>query len=228
MRLTFETAEQVAQRTGRPMDGLLGRSSAWVSAASSSPSSSAIPGTSRCFPGSSASSNSSSVAWTGRWPNWPRSTCPCSVSSSSKTSPAHARAPGRGTITAAQEAMPYEKVSALIEKSQSFMVNECICKKEQAMLGKPCDRPIEVCLAMAPVPGVFSQVAFRPHHHQGRDLRDPPDDRRSRPCASHQQPAERSVLHLQLLHVLLRGVCGPLTSWGFCMECHKLAVLCGH
>jgi Na+-translocating ferredoxin:NAD+ oxidoreductase subunit B len=59
------------------------------------------------------------------------------------------------TISSGQEALPYEKVSALIEKSKSFMVNECICKKEHALLGKPCDRPLEVCLAMAPVHAVF-------------------------------------------------------------------------
>jgi NAD-dependent dihydropyrimidine dehydrogenase PreA subunit len=58
-------------------------------------------------------------------------------------------------LTADQEALPYEKVSTLIESSQSFLVNECICKKEQEMMENPCDRPLEVCLALAPVPGVF-------------------------------------------------------------------------
>jgi NAD-dependent dihydropyrimidine dehydrogenase PreA subunit len=61
------------------------------------------------------------------------------------------------TISSDQEALPYEKVSALIEKSQSFLVNECICKKEHALLDKPCEKPLEVCLAMAPVPGVFDK-----------------------------------------------------------------------
>jgi NAD-dependent dihydropyrimidine dehydrogenase PreA subunit len=61
------------------------------------------------------------------------------------------------TISTEQEALPYEKVSALIEKSQSFLVNECICKKERALLDNPCDRPLEVCLALAPVPGIFDK-----------------------------------------------------------------------
>ena len=65
--------------------------------------------------------------------------------------------PVEETITASQKALPYELVSALIEKSQSFLVNECICKKEHALLGKPCDRPLEVCLALAPIPGVFDK-----------------------------------------------------------------------
>lgn len=59
------------------------------------------------------------------------------------------------TITVRHESLPFERVSALIEQNKAFMVNECICKKERALLGKPCDRPLEVCLAMAPVPGIF-------------------------------------------------------------------------
>jgi Na+-translocating ferredoxin:NAD+ oxidoreductase subunit B len=51
--------------------------------------------------------------------------------------------------------LPYERVSALLESGQSFLVNDCICKKEQGLLGRPCDRPLQVCLAVAPIPGVF-------------------------------------------------------------------------
>jgi electron transport complex protein RnfB len=58
-------------------------------------------------------------------------------------------------ISVEQEALPYNKVSTLIDSGESFLVNECICKKEQGLLDKPCDRPLEVCLAIAPVPGLF-------------------------------------------------------------------------
>ncbi len=63
-----------------------------------------------------------------------------------------------------QEALPYEQVSALIEKSASFAVADCICKKEKRLLGKGCDKPLEVCLAMAPIPGVFD------NYHWGRPI----------------------------------------------------------
>jgi electron transport complex protein RnfB len=58
-------------------------------------------------------------------------------------------------LSVEQEALPYEKVSTLIESGQSFMVNECICKKEQGLMDNPCEKPLEVCMAIAPVPGVF-------------------------------------------------------------------------
>jgi Na+-translocating ferredoxin:NAD+ oxidoreductase subunit B len=58
-------------------------------------------------------------------------------------------------VSVQQEAMSYQRVSTLIEQGQSFLANDCICKKEQGLLGKPCDRPLQVCLAIAPVPGIF-------------------------------------------------------------------------
>jgi H+/Na+-translocating ferredoxin:NAD+ oxidoreductase subunit B len=56
-----------------------------------------------------------------------------------------------------QEALPYEKVSAIIEQGKSFRVEDCICKKGQGLLDNPCEKPVEVCLAVAPVPGYFEQ-----------------------------------------------------------------------
>jgi len=50
---------------------------------------------------------------------------------------------------------PYESVAALIEGAKSWSVRDCICKKEKGLLGKTCDRPMEVCLSFAPVPGAF-------------------------------------------------------------------------
>jgi Na+-translocating ferredoxin:NAD+ oxidoreductase subunit B len=58
-------------------------------------------------------------------------------------------------ISAKQEALPYEQVSNIIESSKSFAVAECICRKEQHLLGKECKKPRETCLALAPLPGIF-------------------------------------------------------------------------
>jgi Na+-translocating ferredoxin:NAD+ oxidoreductase subunit B len=63
--------------------------------------------------------------------------------------------PVEADLPVEQVALPYEQVSVLIEKSKSFLVNECHCRKEQALLDKPCPRTLEVCLAVAPVPHAF-------------------------------------------------------------------------
>jgi len=61
------------------------------------------------------------------------------------------------SIPVHQEALSYEKVSTIIENGQSFLANECVCKKERGLLGHPCDRSTQVCLAIAPVPGIFEK-----------------------------------------------------------------------
>jgi NAD-dependent dihydropyrimidine dehydrogenase PreA subunit len=58
-------------------------------------------------------------------------------------------------IAGNEMALPFEQVSSIIEKGQSFAVNDCICKKEKELLGEPCKKPLEVCLAIAPIPNFF-------------------------------------------------------------------------
>lgn len=58
-------------------------------------------------------------------------------------------------IVVKQEALTYEQVSCFIENAKSFMVNDCICKKEQGLLDNPCDKPLEVCLGVNPEPGYY-------------------------------------------------------------------------
>ncbi len=108
-------------------------------------------------------------------------------------------------IADGENVLPYERVSSLIEDGQSFLVNDCICKKRQDFLGQPCDRPVQVCLAVAPIPGVFDNSP------QGRvlsrseayDLLKKTEEQRTRPLD--QQRAVWIVLHLQLLQMLLRS-----------------------
>jgi Na+-translocating ferredoxin:NAD+ oxidoreductase subunit B len=63
-------------------------------------------------------------------------------------------------IDAQHEALPYEKVSSIIENGQAFRLSDCICKKEQGLMEKSCTRPIEVCLAIAPIPDAFDKARY--------------------------------------------------------------------
>jgi electron transport complex protein RnfB len=58
-------------------------------------------------------------------------------------------------IAAKQEALTYEKVSSIIDQGKSFLLMDCICKKGRALLDRRCEKPMEVCMGIAPVPGVF-------------------------------------------------------------------------
>ena len=43
--------------------------------------------------------------------------------------------------------LSYETAETLLEKQESFVVTPCICRKEQKMQGKGCDRPLEACIS---------------------------------------------------------------------------------
>ncbi|HQP30955.1 MAG TPA: 4Fe-4S binding protein [Deltaproteobacteria bacterium] len=158
MRLTFETAEQVAERTGRPLAGLedelirMGKNGQLFALQF---------GDSWYF---------KMLPWVFGIYEFQLNRIDREMAElSERYHPVYARRffsdkpqlmqvlPVEETIHAAHAALPYAMLSALIEKSQAFLVNECICKKERGLLGKPCDRPLEVCLALAPVPGVFDR-----------------------------------------------------------------------
>lgn len=156
MRLKFETAEQLAERTGRPLEGLEDKLIAmknrgeifgvkmgdtWIF--KMVPWAIGIyeyqlPRLDREF----AEMNEHFAPEFGR-------------QFFSETPQLMQTLPIEEEISVEQEALPYEKVSTLIDSGQAFLVNECICKKEQGLLDNPCDRPLGVCMAIAPVPGVF-------------------------------------------------------------------------
>jgi len=50
---------------------------------------------------------------------------------------------------------PYQRVSSLIEGAKSWAVGDCVCKKEKSILGERCDKPMEVCMALSPIENMF-------------------------------------------------------------------------
>ncbi len=73
--------------------------------------------------------------------------------------------PVKDRITARQEVLPRDKVSEIIENGKSFALADCVCKKEKALVEQPCDKPMEVCLAVAPFAGVYKNF-----DHWGRTI----------------------------------------------------------
>ena len=50
---------------------------------------------------------------------------------------------------------PHDEAAALLSEAQAWAVRDCICRKQQAMVGQDCDYPLESCLSFAPVSGAF-------------------------------------------------------------------------
>ncbi|MFU8827716.1 MAG: 4Fe-4S binding protein, partial [Brevefilum sp.] len=53
------------------------------------------------------------------------------------------------------EILPEEDVIAILSQKKAWAVLDCICRKQQALLGRACEHPIRVCLAMSDTPGAF-------------------------------------------------------------------------
>jgi electron transport complex protein RnfB len=51
------------------------------------------------------------------------------------------------SVSAEMAIMPFEAAEEIINKQSKIVVSPCICRKEQKMIGKGCDKPMEVCLA---------------------------------------------------------------------------------
>jgi ferredoxin len=67
----------------------------------------------------------------------------------------HRVIPVREAIPFELEVYPYEQASELVGNAKSWGVRDCICRVQQKLIGKGCDRPIENCLSFAPVEGAY-------------------------------------------------------------------------
>jgi ferredoxin len=59
-------------------------------------------------------------------------------------------------IAGATEIQPYEKISEILNAQKKFAVMDCICRKEQKIIGKGCDKIMEACMTF----GIFADFAI--------------------------------------------------------------------
>lgn len=57
---------------------------------------------------------------------------------------------------------PYEDVRAIVESQEGIAVADCMCRVHQGLLGKACDKPLEVCFAFG------AQAQYYVHSGLGR------------------------------------------------------------
>jgi NAD-dependent dihydropyrimidine dehydrogenase PreA subunit len=158
LRLTAETAEQIAKRTGRPIEGLEDKllTMAQLGEIHSSTSEGVhkfkmMPWIFGIYEYQGRRMDKEFAQMCDEYsPHW-------GVQFISHGPQLMQVVPIEKEIPVKQEALTYNQVSNLIENSKSFMVTECICKKKEGLLGKPCDKPTEVCMGMNSEPGYFEK-----------------------------------------------------------------------
>ncbi len=50
---------------------------------------------------------------------------------------------------------PFESAAGIVERASAWAVTDCICRKQTALIGRPCPHPVEACMIMSSTPGVF-------------------------------------------------------------------------
>jgi ferredoxin len=51
--------------------------------------------------------------------------------------------------------LPFEKVTNMVEKAESWAISDCICRKEMKLLDKGCDKTMNNCIAFSSDPHAF-------------------------------------------------------------------------
>lgn len=59
------------------------------------------------------------------------------------------------TIRNPMEVRPFESAAEIVNAMQSWGVQDCICRKQKALIGEGCDHPIDVCMVFHPRPNAF-------------------------------------------------------------------------
>jgi Na+-translocating ferredoxin:NAD+ oxidoreductase subunit B len=72
--------------------------------------------------------------------------------------PVHRVVPVRESVRQGLETRPFESVATILAESKAWAVNDCICRKQQALIGKPCGHPVDVCMVFSDVPGAFDNA----------------------------------------------------------------------
>jgi ferredoxin len=64
--------------------------------------------------------------------------------------------PVNETIKAGIDIQPYESATEIVNAAQAWGVVDCICRKQKALIGEPCQHPLDVCMVLSSVPGAFA------------------------------------------------------------------------
>jgi Pyruvate/2-oxoacid:ferredoxin oxidoreductase delta subunit len=59
------------------------------------------------------------------------------------------------TVGVDMEVRPFESAVDIIASANAWGVQDCICRKQKALINDPCDHPVEVCMVFSKRPGAF-------------------------------------------------------------------------
>jgi ferredoxin len=67
----------------------------------------------------------------------------------------HRVIPVNETVRNSMEVRPFESAAEIVNAMQSWGVQDCICRKQKALIGQGCEHPIDICMVFHPLPNAF-------------------------------------------------------------------------
>jgi len=72
----------------------------------------------------------------------------------------HRVIPVEESVDVNMEVRPYESATEIIAGSKSWGVVDCICRKQKALIGDACGHPLDVCMTFSDRPNAFDNLPF--------------------------------------------------------------------
>ena len=72
--------------------------------------------------------------------------------------PVHRVIPVGETVQMDVEVRPFESAAEIVNGARAWGVLDCICRKQKALIGEPCEHPLDVCMAMSQTPDFFASI----------------------------------------------------------------------
>lgn len=67
----------------------------------------------------------------------------------------HRVVPVKTSVDMNLQVHPYESVVNIVEAGKAWGVFDCICRNQKALIGDPCEHPVDVCMTISPVEGAY-------------------------------------------------------------------------
>lgn len=69
----------------------------------------------------------------------------------------HRVVPVEQSVRVDMEVRPFESAADIVAHAKSWGVMDCLCRKQQALIGHPCKHPVDVCMVFSDTAGAFDQ-----------------------------------------------------------------------
>ena len=56
------------------------------------------------------------------------------------------------------EVLPYESVAEIVAGAKAWGIVDCICRQQKALIGDPCEHPVDVCMTLSDIPDSYDHA----------------------------------------------------------------------